>query len=97
MFTCRGETRTYLKEQLDTVEKPYQKFIKMVEESQQLAEEDRKQVEQEREKNKQQRSHMMKYRDNNKVVRKKRLIMYMQMVAAGHTSYGFVNYFTPTD
>ena len=41
----------------------------MIEESRQLAEEDRKGAELEKEKQLQQRSHMMKFRDNNKMVR----------------------------
>ena len=68
-YYCRDETRSYLKEQVDSIERPYQKFIKNVEESRQLAEEDRKGAELDREKQLQQRSHMMRYRDNNKVVR----------------------------
>lgn len=61
---------------MDAVEKPYQKFIKMVEESRQLAEEDRKGAELEKEKCREQRSHMMKYRDNNKMVRKKTTVQW---------------------
>ena len=66
---CRDQTRSYLKEQLESVEKPYQRFVKAVEESRQLAEEDRKGAELEKEKQQKQRSEMSKYRDNNKMVR----------------------------
>lgn len=67
---CRDETRYYLKEQLDSIERPYQKFVKNVEESRQLAEEDRKGAELEKEQQQQQRSHMMRFRDDNKMVKK---------------------------
>lgn len=73
----RNETRSHLREQLDSVEKPYQKFVKTVEESRQLAEEDRKGAALERECQQQQRLEMMKYRDNNKMVRNQ--IIYFMM------------------
>lgn len=65
----RHQTRTQLKEQLDSVERPHQKFVKMVEESQKLAEEDRKGAELEKQKLQEQRSEMTKFRDGNKMVR----------------------------
>lgn len=66
----RDETRSYLKEQLDSIERPYQKFVKNVEESRKLAEEDRKGAELDKEKQLQQRSHMTTFRDDNKMVNK---------------------------
>ena len=66
----RDETRSYLKEQLDSIERPYQKFVKNVGESRKLAEEDRKGAELDKEKQLQQRSHMMTFRDDNKMVNK---------------------------
>ena len=66
----RDETRSYLKEQLDSIERPYQKFGKNVEESRKLAEEDRKGAELDKEKHLQQRSHMLTFRDDNKMVNK---------------------------
>lgn len=69
-YNCRDETRCYLKDQLDLIERPHQKFVKMVEESRQLAEEDRKEAELEKQKQLQKRSHMMKFRDDNKMVGK---------------------------
>lgn len=66
----RDETRSYLKEQLDSIERPYQKFVKNVEESRKLAEEDRKGAELDKEKHLQQRSHMRTFRDDNKMVNK---------------------------